>query len=48
MQNTQILQIFTKIIKTKKYLQKFLKCQGEGLGSETSGLIKMGKEVQAL
>jgi len=35
MQNTQTMQLFTKIIKTESIYKSYYKHQTEGLGSET-------------
>jgi hypothetical protein len=43
-QNTQRLQLSTEIIKTEKYLQKLLKCQGGRLVHRLVGLIKSGQK----
>jgi hypothetical protein len=34
-QNTQTLQLITRIIKTESVYKRYKKCQAEGLGSET-------------
>ncbi len=39
-QNTQILQLFAKIIKTEIFYKSYLNAKLEALGSETNGLTK--------
>ncbi len=48
-QNTQMLQLFTKTIKTENIYKSYLKCQAEGLGLETKWSNLNGQEsVSAL
>ncbi len=47
MQNTQTLQLFTKIIKDIKYFKKLLKCQAGRWVQRPSGLIKIGEKARA-